>query len=157
MPNETVPPRSSRTLTAASRARSIPPTAPSASGRNASPASVSTRPRDVRTKRSTPSSASSRRICSDSDGWRRCKASAAPEIVPWRAAARKYWSCWTVIGAYLWIGKTGRAYSFGPRTPSFHVMTFILLILGLAVIGAPHFGRETRPEWLETPRDGLSV
>jgi hypothetical protein len=58
---------------------------------------------------------------------------------------------------YLWVGKTGQAYSFGSPAPRFHVMTFVLLILGLAVVGAPHFGRETRPEWLDTPRAGLTL
>jgi hypothetical protein len=53
--------------------------------------------------------------------------------------------------------KTSQAYSFAAQARTFHVMTFILLILGLAIVGAPHFGRETRQEWMETPRNGLSV
>ena len=42
----------------------------SACGRSVRPASVATRPRPTRWKRATPSSSSSRRTCSETDGWR---------------------------------------------------------------------------------------
>ena len=53
------------------------------------PASVSTTPRPTRRNSGTPSSPSSRRICSDSDGWARCSTLAAPLNDCCAAASRK--------------------------------------------------------------------
>src|SRR4051794_35811177 len=55
-------------------------------------------PRPARTNSGTPSSASSRRICSDRLGWDISSALAAALNEPCSAAERKYVSCWSVIG-----------------------------------------------------------
>ena len=61
----------------------------SACGRSSRPASVSSSPRPARVNSGTPSSASSRRICSDRLGWAMNSDSAAAEKEPCSTAARK--------------------------------------------------------------------
>ena len=89
VPNAARPPRSSRTSPTDAAAASAAATVASACGRSVRPASVSTTPRPTRWKSATPNSASRRRTCSDSDGWARCSASAAPENEPCSIVARK--------------------------------------------------------------------
>ena len=107
VPNVAVPPVSSRTSRdrRRPRARAAATRALRLGPQRASPASVSSSRRPPRTNSATPSSASSRRICSDSDGCARWSASAAALKLPCSIAARKYCSCWSVIGLSLSVLK----------------------------------------------------
>src|SRR4051794_25575085 len=99
VPKDSVPPTSSATSRTDARAASASASTRSACGRSRRPASVSCSPRPPRANSGDPSSASSLRIWSDSDGCARCSDSAAAENDPCSTAARKYCSCCRVTEA----------------------------------------------------------
>ena len=93
------PPRPTRARRRRRRGR------PRRAGAASCPASVGTSPRPTRWKSRTPSSASSRRTCSLTDGWARWSSSAAALNEPAAGGSRKYSSCWRFISS--------QGYAFG--------------------------------------------